>query len=94
MGEMITKPDANPILLAALNFLFFGCLGYFLMGQSKKAIMTAIICVVLMPCMGLGWIWMLVATYDAYLLGQKLASGESIGQMENGVGFLNNVFKG
>ena len=33
MGEMITKPDANPILLAALNLIALGGLGYFLMGQ-------------------------------------------------------------
>ena len=29
--------------------------------------------------------------YDAYLLGQKLASGESIGEKENGLEFLNNL---
>ncbi len=92
MGEMITKPDANPILLAVLN-LFWAFLGYYLMGQKKKAIMSLIIGIVLMPCMGIGGIWMAIAAYDAYLLGQKLASGESIGQMENGLGFLDNIFK-
>ena len=92
MGEMITKPDANPILLAVLN-LFWGFIGYFLIGQKKKAIISLVISVVLMPCMGIGGIWMCVAAYDAYLLGQKLSSGESIGQMENGLGFLDSIFK-
>jgi hypothetical protein len=34
MGEMITKPDANPILLAILNVAICGIpVGYFMMGQ-------------------------------------------------------------
>ena len=41
----------------------------------------------------LSWIWMIIAMYDAYLLGQKLASGESIGENENGLEFLNMIFK-
>jgi hypothetical protein len=93
MGEMITKPDANPILIAILNG-FLGCGGYLLMGQTKKGIIMAVIVLLTSWCMGLGFLLMLVAMYDAYLLGQKLASGESIGQMENGVGFLDNIFKG
>ena len=94
MGEMITKPDANPILLAICNWIGFGALGYFLMGQQKKAIITLIIVWVggTVTC-GLLYIWVLVAAYDAYLLGQKLARGESIGQNENGLSFLNAIFK-
>lgn len=44
MGQMITKPDANPIVLAVCNLLLGGALGYFLMGQQKKAIISVIIC--------------------------------------------------
>ncbi len=91
MGEMITKPDANPVILALLNG-FMGALGYFLMGQKKKAMIGAVIFIVT-TCVGLSWIWMLIAMYDAYLLGQKLASGESIGENENGLEFLNMIFK-
>lgn len=101
MGEMITKPDANPIVFAVLNLFVLGCLGYFLMGQQKKAIISAVIFVVLVvlsSCtFGLAGIflpvWMCIAGYDAYLLGQKLASGESIGMNENGLGFLDAIFK-
>jgi hypothetical protein len=34
-----------------------------------------------------------VTAYDAYLLGQKLQSGQSIGENENGLEFLNMIFK-
>lgn len=100
MGEMITKPDANPIVFALCNW-FMGALGYYLMGQTKKAMISAVVFIVLIvlsSCtMGLASIalpiWLLVTCYDAYLLGQKLASGESIGMNENGLGFLGALFK-
>lgn len=91
MGEMITKPDANPVILAILNG-FLGFVGYFLMGQKKKAIISVVITLVT-SCVGLSWIWVLISMYDAYLLGQKLAAGESIGENENGLEFLNAIFK-
>lgn len=98
MGEMITKPDANPIIFAACNFFLCGALGYFLMGQQKKAMITGAVWIGLVFCtLGFGGIFaMLVSlatSYDAYLLGQKLAAGESIGEVENGLEFLNMVFK-
>lgn len=101
MGEMITKPDANPIVFAVCNLFIFSCLGYFLMGQQKKAMISAVIMIVtyvLTTCtMGIGGIlvplWICITAYDAYLLGQKLAAGESIGMNENGLSFLNAIFK-
>ncbi|MFN7145187.1 MAG: hypothetical protein ACK4YP_15530 [Myxococcota bacterium] len=93
MGQMITKPDANPIVFAVCNW-FLGALGYFLMGQQKKAIIAAILTMVLstVTC-GAGWFVVFVFMYDAYLLGQKLQSGQSIGVNENGLEFLNMIFK-
>ena len=98
MGQ-ITKPDANPIILAACNWFIPG-LGYFLMGQKKKFMITIGIIigvVVLSVCtFGLGSILFLinfVFVYDAYLLGQKLQAGQSIGENENGLDFLNAIFK-
>ncbi|MEQ1507343.1 MAG: hypothetical protein ABMB14_34260 [Myxococcota bacterium] len=92
MGEMITKPDANPVLLAVLN-LFGIPIGYFLMGQQKKAIAGFVYCIILwtVTCGTLGWIVSLLFAYDAYLLGQKLASGESISDTQNELAFLNNL---
>lgn len=92
MGEMITKPDTNPVIPAVLNLFLWGCVGYFIIGQKKKAIMSVVIAVVL-TCVGLSPIWLCVTAYDAYLLGQKLQSGESIGMNENGLSFLDALFK-
>ena len=97
MGQMITKTDANPIVFAALNAFLLGCVGYFVMGQKKKGIITLVICFVVplvtcgiaSPLIMFAW----VTAYDAYLLGQKLANGEAIGENENGLEFLNAIFK-
>lgn len=94
MGEMIHKPDANPILFALAN-LFFYCGGYLWMGQTKKGIISLVIGIILVPCgfvIGL-WAWIGIVCYDAYLLGQKLQQGESIGVNENGLSFLDAIFK-
>jgi hypothetical protein len=100
MGQMITKPDANPIVLAVCNLFLFGALGYYLMGQKKKAMIAVVYNVVaglLFVCtFGLGGILFLanwVFAYDAYLLGQKLQSGQSVGENENALEFLNAIFK-
>lgn len=92
MGEMITKPDANPILYAVLNLFVWGGLGYFLMGQKKKAIISIVLWWITI-CFGLSLIVALITAYDAYLLGQKLQQGESIGQNQNGLSFLDAIFK-
>ena len=93
MGEMISKPDTNPIIVALANLFCCGIpVGYFMMGQSKKGIMTLIGTLVL-SMFGIGFIIPWIAAYDAYLLGQKLQSGESIGMNENGLDFLNAIFK-
>jgi hypothetical protein len=91
-GEMITKPDANPILLAVLDIVICSLpIGHFMIGQTKKAIIFYVAFIVLFPVGGLGGFVPLIAAYDAYLLGQKLARGESIGVNENGLAFLNSV---
>jgi TM2 domain-containing membrane protein YozV len=94
MGEMIQKPDTNPIIVAAANWLGLGGLGYLLMGQKKKAIISWVICIVggTITC-GLGYMFVWVTAYDAYLLGQKLQGGQAIGENENGLDFLNAIFK-
>ena len=94
MGEMIQKPDTNPIIVAAANWFGFGGLGYFLMGQKKKAIISWVIVMVggVITC-GFGYLFVWVTAYDAYLLGQKLQSGQAVGENENGLDFLNAIFK-
>lgn len=94
MGEMIQKPDTNPIIIAAANWFGLGGLGYLLMGQKKKAIITWIITIVggTITC-GLGYMFVWVTTYDGYLVAQKLQSGQAVGENENGLDFLNAIFK-
>jgi hypothetical protein len=41
----------------------------------------------------MGSVIIFVFVYDAYVLGQKLQSGQSIGENENGLEFLNMIFK-
>lgn len=99
MGQMINKPDTNPIIIAVAAWFIPG-LGYYLMGQTKKAmytfgiavalvILSSISCGLLSPLL----FGLFVFVYDAYLMGQKLQSGQSIGENENGVAFLNSIFK-
>ncbi len=94
MGEMIQKPDTNPIIIAVANWFGWGGLGYFLMGQKKKAIISVIVFLVggTITC-GLLYMFSLITAYDGYLLGQKLQSGQAIGENENGLEFLNAIFK-
>ena len=93
MGEMIQKPDTNPIVAGLANVLICGLpLGYLMIGQQKKAVITFIATVAL-SFVGVGMIIPWIAAYDAYLLGQKLQSGQSIGENENGLEFLNAIFK-
>ena len=96
MGQMIQKPDTNPIVVALLNFFIAGALGYYLMGQERKAMIAGIIWVVLaiFTCGSFAAVWAIVTAYDGYLLGQKLQSGQAIGDAENGLDFLNAIFKG
>lgn len=92
MGELIQKPDTNPIVVAVLNLFLLGGVGYFMMGQQKKGIMS-IVGTLVLSCFGIGVIVPWITAYDAYLLGQKLQNGEAIGENENGLEFLNAIFK-
>lgn len=91
MGQ-ISKPDTNPIIPAVLNWLLLGGVGYLMIGQQKKGIIS-IVATLLLSCVGIGFVIPFITAYDAYLLGQKLQSGQSIGEMENGLEFLNAIFK-
>ncbi len=96
MGDMISKPDANPIVYALLNFFVCGLpVGYVMIGQTKKAFAFAIATFMLsfVSFGALGWLPPAVAAYDIYLLGQKLASGQMVGLNENGLSFLDSLFK-
>ena len=92
MGQMIKKPDVNPILVAALNVLTFGLAGYLMIGQTKKAVVT-FISTMLTAWMCVGLAFPFIAAYDAYMLSEKLKSGQAIGEQESALEWLNAVFK-
>ncbi|MCB9678574.1 MAG: hypothetical protein H6737_25960 [Alphaproteobacteria bacterium] len=94
MGEMITNPQANPMMLGGLNLIGLGGVGYFLMGQKKKAFVTwAIVVLGGMCTFGLLYLFVPLAAYDAYLLAQRLAQGETIRENENSFPFLDMIFR-
>ena len=65
-----------------------------MVAQKKKAIITWLIVIVGggFTC-GLLSLFLWVAVYDGYLIAQKLQSGQAVGENENGLDFLNAIFK-
>jgi len=92
MGELITRPDVNPIVPAILNVFLLGAGGYFVLGQKRKALVSLAVALAT-TCVGLSPLWLAVTAYDAWLLGRKLAGGEPIGLHENGFEPLDLLFR-
>ena len=91
-SQLITKPDANPVLAGFLNVALLGVpLGYLMIGQRRKFWIGWLAVWLLMPCGGIGWFAAIVLAYDAYLLAQKLASGQSIEAGEVALDWLRNA---
>ena len=76
-----SDPPKDPMIAAVLSLILLGGVGQIWMGQQKKGIILIVASVVLY-CLGLGWIIQLVGAYDAYVIGNKLKSGKSVGDME------------
>lgn len=91
MAEEIQTTEKNAIVAALLNFCLFGGVGYYYLGQSKKGL-WAIIMTLVLYWIGIGMVLPWIFAYDAYVLGSKLANGESIRINECGLGFLGGVF--
>ncbi len=91
---MITNPEANPVVSGAMNLFGLGGLGYFMMGQQKKAYITwAVVVIGGMCTFGTLFLLCWVTAYDAYLLAQRLQQGETITDTDNGLAFLDMVFR-
>lgn len=94
MGEMIRRPDANPFAFGLANLFGLGGAGYYWMGQRRKAWITWAIMLFGGPCtLGTLYLFAFASAYDAYLLGQRLQLGESIGDRQNGLPILDLVFR-
>jgi predicted Co/Zn/Cd cation transporter (cation efflux family) len=88
----IRKPEANPILAAALTWLALGCGHMVVNGQQRKWIFTMIAAVVgtLFCCLP-GTIVGLLSIFDAYQTALRLQAGEEIGENEYSVEMLYKI---
>lgn len=94
MGEMITNPEVNPMWIGGLNLIGLGGIGYYLLGQRKKAFITwAVVLIGGFCTFGLSSMLIPLAAYDGYLLAQRMAHGEAIRDTENSFPFLDVIFR-
>lgn len=83
-----SNPPQDPILILVLNLFVGGCLGYFKIGQTQKAIAA------LISFIGLAFVALcagpvfvaILAAIDGYMQAQQLEAGHPIGQWT----FLND----
>jgi hypothetical protein len=83
-GELVypQQPPKDPILILVLNLLVAGCLGYFMIGQKMKGIVSLIAVLVLaIPTCGAGSLLVSVAAaIDGYMQAQQLQAGHPVAQ--------------
>ncbi len=76
-----SDPPKNAIIAAVLSLLLLGGVGQLYLGQTKKGIIL-IVATVLLSCIGVGVVIPFVGAVDAYMMADKLANGETIGDMQ------------
>jgi TM2 domain-containing membrane protein YozV len=76
-----SNPPKDPIIAAVLSFLLLGGVGQMYLGQTKKGIII-IVATLILACVGVGFVIPFVGAYDAYVIGNKLKEGKSVGDME------------
>src|SRR5207244_12280000 len=76
------QPPKDPIVILVLNLLVSGCLGYFMIGQKMKGIISLIAVLVLaVPTCGAGSLLVSVAAaIDGYMQAQQLQAGHPVAQ--------------
>ncbi|HKO02155.1 MAG TPA: hypothetical protein VJ032_10700 [Thermoanaerobaculia bacterium] len=81
-GELIypAQPPKDPILILVLNLLLAGCVGYFILGQKMKGIVTLVVWILGLASCGIVSGLVAVATaIDGYLQAQHLQAGHPVG---------------
>lgn len=75
------QPAKHPVLILLLNQLGFGCAGYYLIGQKKKAIGALVLWILgLITCGIVSALVAFVAAIDGYFQAQQLKAGHAIGE--------------
>ena len=83
-GEIVypQNPPKDPVLIAVLNALVAGCVGYFMIGQKMKGITAVIVWVVgaIFTCGTVSLLVSVVAAIDGYLQAMQLKANVPVGQ--------------
>ncbi len=83
-GDLVYPPQPvkDPILIAVLNLIVFGGLGYILMGQKTKGIVAIVAYFVIggMTCGAGALLIAPIAAVDGYLQAQQHQAGHPLGQ--------------
>jgi hypothetical protein len=83
-GDLVypTTPAKDPILVLVLNLLVAGGVGYIIMGQKTKGIVSIVAWVVLLfvTCGAGSGILSIVTAIDGYLQAQQLQQGKPVAQ--------------
>ena len=93
-ADMISKPDANPVLALVLTWFVFG-LGHMIVnGQTNKWIWTLVMTMVgYVLCFIPGFLIGILSIIDAYQTAVRLKNGETIGQNEYSFPLLYKICK-
>lgn len=93
-ADMISKPDANPVVALILTWFVFG-LGHMIVnGQTNKWIWTLVMSVVgSFLCVIPGLLISILSVIDAYQTAVRLKNGETIGQNEYSFPLLYKICK-
>jgi hypothetical protein len=93
-SEMISKPDANPLIAAVLTWFVFG-LGHMITnGQTNKWIWTLVMTFIgSLLCVIPGIIIGIISVVDAYQTAVRLKGGETIPQNEYSSPLLFKICK-
>jgi len=83
-GQLIQpqQPPKDPILILVLNLIVAGCLGYFMIGQKMKGIVSLVVWLILIiPTCGAGsGLIAVVTAIDGFMQAQALQAGHPIAE--------------
>jgi hypothetical protein len=83
-GDLVypQQPPKDPVLIAVLNLVVAGCLGYFMIGQKMKGIVAVIAWVVglIFTCGTVSGLVSIVAAIDGYLQAMQLKANVPVAQ--------------
>lgn len=76
------QPPKDPVLIAILNLVVAGCLGYFMIGQKMKGIVAVIAWILglFFTCGTVSGLVSIVSAVDAYMQAQHLKAGMPVAE--------------